>query len=49
MHLTDRYTWQSVIKCAKHACLRGVGAYPPPPKKSFDFRPSEIVSGAVLR
>ena len=47
MHLTDRYTWRSVIKRVKHARLRGVGACPP--KKIFDFRPSEIVSGAVLR
>ena len=32
------------------ACGGGGGhAPPPPPKKIFDFRPSEIVSGAVLR
>ena len=27
---------------------RGVGGMSPPLEKSFDFRPSEIVSGAVL-
>ena len=32
VHLTDRYTWRSVIKHAKHTRLRGVGACPPPRK-----------------
>ena len=33
--------------CAKHVPLGGVGACPP--RKILDFRPSEIVSGAILR
>ena len=43
----DCYTWQSIIKCAKHVPAMGVWGHAPP-SRIFDFRPSEIVSGTVL-
>ena len=42
-----RSTWQSVIKHTRNMAARRVWGHAPP-SKIFDFRPSEIVFGAVL-
>ena len=40
--------WIDVGTVCKACLLGGSGGMPPSPRKILDFRPSEIVSGAIL-